>query len=49
MMRTVNRKLSLGVVIGSRAFFSPAPCKQARDEVLAQLDALGINAVTLPF
>ncbi len=49
MIRTVNRKVSLGVVIGSRAFFSPAPCKQARDEVLAQLDKLGIDAVTLPF
>lgn len=48
-MRTVNRRVSLGVVIGSRAFFSPAPCKEARDEVLAQLDRLGIDAVTLPF
>ena len=49
MIRTVNRKVSLGVVIGSRAFFSPAPCKQARDEVLAQLEKLGVNAITLPF
>ncbi|MEZ5721542.1 MAG: hypothetical protein R3D59_07650 [Paracoccaceae bacterium] len=49
MIRTVNRRVSLGVVIGSRAFFSPAPCKRARDEVLAQLDKLGIDAVTLPF
>lgn len=45
----VNRRISLGVVIGSRAFFSPAPCKQARDEVLRQLSGLGIDAVTLPF
>ncbi len=43
------RPVSLGVVIGSRAFFSPAPCKAARDEVLAQLAKLGINAITLPF
>ncbi len=49
MDRTVNRPVSLGVVIGSRAFFSPAPCKQARDAVLAQMERLGINAVTLPF
>ena len=49
MTRTVARKVSLGVVIGSRAFFSPAPCRQARDEVLAQLARLGIDAVTLPF
>lgn len=49
MIRTVNRRMSLGVVIASRAFFSPAPCRQARDEVLAQLERLGIDAVTLPF
>lgn len=48
MIRTVNRRVSLGVVIGSRAFFSPAPCMQARDEVMAQLAKLGIDAVTLP-
>ncbi|WP_353476265.1 fucose isomerase (plasmid) [Salipiger sp. H15] len=49
MIRTVNRRVSLGVVIGSRAFFSPAPCRDAREQVLAQLEALGIDAVTLPF
>ena len=49
MSRITQRKVSLGVVIGSRAFFSPAPCKQARDEVLAQFAALGIDAITLPF
>lgn len=43
------RPVTLGVVIGSRAFFSPAPCKDARDDVLAQLAKLGINAITLPF
>jgi L-fucose isomerase-like protein len=48
-MSMFHRRISLGVVIGSRAFFSPAPCKAARDEVLAQLDRLGIDAVILPF
>ncbi len=47
-MRTVNRKISLGVVIGSRAFFSPAPCLDARNQVLAQLEKLGVNALILP-
>lgn len=47
-MRTVNRKISLGVVIGSRAFFSPAPCIDARTQVLAQLEKLGVNAIILP-
>lgn len=49
MQRTVNRQTTLGVVIGSRAFFSPAPCKQARDDVLKQFDALGLRAAILPF
>jgi L-fucose isomerase-like protein len=46
---TIRRRVTLGVVIGSRAFFSPAPCRAARDEVLAQLDRLGYDAVILPF
>lgn len=45
----IRRKVTLGVVIGSRAFFNGAPCRAARDQVLAQLDRLGIDAVTLPF
>lgn len=49
MTLTIRRKITLGVVIGSRAFFSPAPCLTARQEVLTQLDRLGINAVTLPY
>ncbi len=49
MTLTIRRKITLGVIIGSRAFFSPAPCLAARTEVLAQLSGLGINVVTLPF
>ncbi len=49
MIRTVNRPVSLGIVVGSRAFFSPAPCKLARDEVLSQCKKAGISVVTLPF
>ena len=49
MSNAIRRKVTLGVVIGSRAFFSPAPCRDARDEVLAQLAALGIDAVILPY
>ena len=48
MSQHIHRKVTLGVVIGSRAFFSPAPCKDAREEVLAQLARLGVNAVILP-
>ncbi len=49
MSTIFQRRISLGVVIGSRAFFSPAPCKAARDDVLAQLAKLNIDAVILPF
>lgn len=49
MSLTIRRKVTLGLVIGSRAFFSPAPCRTARDEVLAQLHRLGVEVVTLPF
>ncbi|EEW27066.1 conserved hypothetical protein, partial [Rhodobacter ferrooxidans] len=49
MTLTIRRKVTLGLVIGSRAFFSPAPCKDARDQALAQMARLGIDVVTLPF
>lgn len=49
MTALFRRRISLGLVIGSRAFFSPAPCKAAREDVTAQLARLGIDAVILPF
>ncbi len=49
MSSVMRRKVTLGVVIGSRAFFSPAPCRTARDDVLAQLEKLGVEVVTLPY
>ncbi|EYD78232.1 Unknown pentose isomerase [Rubellimicrobium mesophilum DSM 19309] len=45
----IRREVTLGVVIGSRAFFNGAPCRQAREEVLGQLQALGVRALILPF
>lgn len=49
MTLTIRRKITLGVVIGSREFFSSAPCLTAREEVLAHLKDLDIEVVTLPF
>lgn len=49
MTTRIRRPVTLGVVIGSRAFFSPAPCKAARDDVLAQLQRLGLRAIILPY
>ena len=48
MTSLARRKLTLGVIVGSRAFFNGAPCLAARAEVLAQFEQLGINACILP-
>ena len=45
----IRRDVTLGVVVGSRAFFNGAPCLQAREEVLSQLQALGVRPLILPF
>jgi hypothetical protein len=45
----IRTQVTLGVVIGSWAFFSPAPCQDSRRETLAQLDGLGIKALILPY
>ncbi|RYH09402.1 L-fucose/L-arabinose isomerase family protein [Tropicimonas sp. IMCC6043] len=49
MTRISKRNVTLGVVIGSRAFFNGAPCRAAREETLAHLNRLGIAARILPF
>ena len=49
MNRNFERPISLGLVIASRAFFSPEPCAQAREDVLKQMNLLGISCITLPF
>ena len=49
MSMNAMRKVTLGVVIGSRAFFNGAPCKAAREEVIAHLDRLGVGVEILPF
>ena len=45
----IRRQVTLGVVIGSRAFFSPAPCLDARRETLGHFARLGIKALILPY
>ncbi|WP_237151862.1 L-fucose/L-arabinose isomerase family protein [Oryzibacter oryziterrae] len=49
MTSIIRKQITLGLVIGSRAFFSGAPCRQAREETLAHLKDLGVAVVTLPF
>jgi L-fucose isomerase-like protein len=40
--------VTLGVVIGSREFFNPAPALASREQLIAQLDQLGVAHVILP-
>ncbi|MEJ8475290.1 L-fucose/L-arabinose isomerase family protein [Roseibium algae] len=49
MALSIRRKVALGVVIGSRAFFNGAPCQQSRKDVLAHLERLGVEPVILPY
>ena len=49
MALAIKRQVTLGVVIGSRAFFSPAPCLASRIETLAHLERLGVKPLILPF
>ncbi len=45
----IKRQVTLGLVIGSWAFFSPAPCLESRNETLAHFARLGIKALILPY
>ena len=48
MTSLIDKTLTFGVVVGSRAFFNPAVAVAAREQVLAQLDKLGSTALILP-
>lgn len=47
-MKTFEKKVTLGIIIGSRAFFNGALAQSARVDLLAQLDRLGIGHHLLP-
>ena len=48
MTSIIERSLTFGVVVGSRAFFNPTVAVAAREQVLAQLARLKIAALILP-
>ena len=43
-----HRPIRLGLVVGSREFFNGAPALQSREQLLAQLERLGIESCILP-
>lgn len=47
-MKMFDKKISLGLIVGSRGFFNGAMALDARREVTAQLDKLGIGYHILP-
>lgn len=47
-MRIIERAVTLGVVVGSRAFFNGALAQSARSEAEAQFAALGLRCLILP-
>ena len=47
-MKLIEKPLTFGLIIGSRAFFNGTLALQARQELLAQLDTLGIHHCILP-
>lgn len=47
-MRAVNKPLTFAVAVGSRQFFNGQPAILARQQVLAQLGKLGVEALILP-
>jgi len=49
MPASIHRKVNLGLVVASRAFFSPEPCAAARNDVSKLFSDLGIELTTLPF
>ena len=48
MTSMIDKSLTFGVVVGSRAFFNPTVAVAAREQVLAQLAKLKIAALILP-
>lgn len=49
MPQLIHRKVRLGLVIASRAFFSPQPCRDVRDQVTQLFADLGVELSTLPY
>ena len=47
-MKMFDKKITLGLIVGSRGFFNGAMALDARREVIAQLDKLGLGYHILP-
>ncbi len=44
----MNKTLTFGVLVGTRAFFNPDLARAGRTQILARLKAMGHESVVLP-
>ncbi|MCK4516863.1 MAG: fucose isomerase, partial [Spirochaetaceae bacterium] len=47
-MRVAEKKITFGVIVGTRGFFNPDHARVAREQIIAKLDNLGYGKVILP-
>ena len=47
-MRTAEKSITFGVIVGTRGFFNPNHARNARAEITAKLERLGYGCVILP-
>lgn len=47
-MKVMNRKVTFGVIVGTRGFFNPTLAQEGRKQLLARLKTLGYAHVILP-
>ncbi|TVR61526.1 MAG: fucose isomerase [Spirochaetaceae bacterium] len=47
-MRTIHKKITFGVIVGTRGFFNADHARIARTEIIGKLEALGYGVVILP-
>ena len=47
-MNIMEKKLSFGLIIGTRGFFNPKLAQEGREQLLKKLDSLGYSYVILP-
>jgi len=47
-MRVADKRITFGVIVGTRGFFNPEHARNARKEIVAKLDTLGFGTVILP-
>jgi len=48
-MKITEKKITFGLIVGTRGFFNSALAVEGRESLIAQVEKLGFNYVILPF